>query len=32
MSAKNYIDRVLKNLEEKHKDKPEYIQAVKEFF
>lgn len=32
MSAKDYINRVLKNLEEKHKDKPEYIQAVKEFF
>lgn len=32
MSARDYIKRVLESVEEKHIDKPEFIQAVKEFF
>lgn len=32
MSARDYIKRVLESVEEKHTDKPEFIQAVKEFF
>ena len=32
MSAKKYIERVLKSVEEKHLDKPNFIQTVKEFF
>ncbi len=32
MSAKQYINRVLQIVEEKHADKPEFIQAVNEFF
>src|SRR5690625_4535985 len=32
MSARDYIKRVLESVEEKHRDKPEFIQAVKEFF
>jgi glutamate dehydrogenase (NADP+) len=32
MTAKQYIDRVLDNVREKHADKPEFIQAVGEFF
>lgn len=32
MSAKDYIDRVVKTVEEKHSDKPNFIQTVKEFF
>ena len=32
MTAKQYINQVLENNEKKHADKPEFIQAVKEFF
>lgn len=32
MSAKEYINRILKEIEKKHADKPEFIQAVNEFF
>lgn len=32
MSSINYIERVLENIKAKHSDKPEYIQAVDEFF
>lgn len=32
MSAKDYINRVMENVSEKHADKPEFIQAVGEFF
>lgn len=32
MSAKEYIERVLKSVEDRHSDKPEFIQTVKEFF
>ena len=31
MNAKRYIDRVLSNVAKKHSDKPEFVQAVKEF-
>ena len=32
MSAENYINEVLQTIKNKHADKPEYIQAVAEFF
>lgn len=32
MSTNDYMKRVLETIEEKHSDKPEYLQAVKEFF
>ena len=31
MNAKMYIERVLANVTQKHSDKPEFVQAVKEF-
>ena len=32
MSAKKYIQKTLENLNEKHADKPEFLQALSEFF
>src|SRR5699024_1397589 len=32
MSAKKYIQKTLENLKEKHADKPEFLQALSEFF
>ena len=32
MSSKQYIERVLQNVGEKHADKPEFMQAAEEFF